>query len=131
MTKGTKTPGYSTGRVLLGAIAGAVALLSVAQLAAQAQTYEQPEPLEDLRTKDGADFFNGRSNGNSSVMNFIQNAIIGVPRDPGEFAAEQKENFDDATAKFRQRQAEQFKKLQQPGPEATPGEVAPLPTGGN
>lgn len=113
-------------RCLVGAALGTVTLLGMMSTGAQAQSADRPDPLADFQTKDGADFFNGRGNGNGagSVMNFIQNAIIGVPRDAGEFAAEQKDNLDSETARFRAQQAEQFRKLQ-----VNPtSDVAPLET---
>ncbi len=110
---------------VVGIILGTGLLVSVAQLPTIAQT-TRPSPLEDLQTKDGTDFFNGRGNGQaSSVMNFIQNAIIGTPRSSEEFAADQQENFNEATARFRQQQAERLRKQQL---QTTPNlQVTPLP----
>lgn len=72
-----------------------------------------PKPLEDLQTKDSADFFNGRGNGqSSSMMNFIQNAIIGSPRSMDEYTSEQKNSLDAATLQFRKQQAERLQKNQ-------------------
>jgi len=112
-------------RVLVGTILGTGLLVSMVQLPTVAQT-TRPSPLEDLQTKDGTDFFNGRGNGQgSSVMNFIQNAIIGAPRSSEEFTADQQENFNEATARFRQQQADRLRKQQ---PQAAPTlQVAPLP----
>ncbi len=71
------------------------------------------KPLEDLQTKDSADFFNGRGNGqSSSMMNFIQNAIIGSPRSMDEFNSEQKDSLDAATEQFRKQQAERLRNNQ-------------------
>jgi hypothetical protein len=71
------------------------------------------KPLEDLQTKDSADFFNGRGNGqSSSMMNFIQNAIIGSPRSMDEFNSDQKDSLDAATQQFRKQQAEQLRNNQ-------------------
>lgn len=113
-------------RVLVSTIVGAGLLLGVAQVPTVAQVGGRPSPLEDLQTKDGSDFFNGRSNGQAgSVMNFIQNAIIGAPRSMDEFTADQQENFNDATARFRQQQADRLRKQE---PQASPNlQVAPLP----
>lgn len=109
-----------TSHFLFGLMLGAGALLAVAPTSAVAQN--RPEPLEDLRTKDGADFFNGRGNGQgSSMMNFIQNAIIGLPRNSDEVAAEQRENLDAATAQFLKRRSEMMRKSQ---PQVAP--VAPV-----
>ncbi len=114
----------STLRVLLGMTVGVSCLLTSA-LPASSQV-ARPTPLEDLQTKDGSDFFNGRSNGQTgSVMNFIQNAIIGAPRSMDEFSAEQQGNFNDAASQFRKQQAELLRK-QQAQPNSTPN-VAPLP----
>lgn len=109
----------------VSACLGGGLLITTALLPAQAQT-ARPTPLEDLQTKDGSDFFNGRGNSSTgSVMNFIQNAIIGTPRSSDEFVADQRENFDEATLKFRQQQAERLKKQQsQSSPDL---QVAPLP----
>ncbi|MGQ9869806.1 hypothetical protein [Leptodesmis sp.] len=72
-----------------------------------------PKPLEDLQTKDSADFLNGRGNGQSStMMNIIQNAIIGSPRSMDEYTAEQKDNLDAATEQFRKQQAERLRNSQ-------------------
>lgn len=74
-----------------------------------------PKPLEDLQTKDSADFFNGRGNGqSSSMMNFIQNAIIGSPRSMDEFTSEQKDSLDAAAVQFRKQQAERLRNSQPP-----------------
>lgn len=82
----------------------------------------RPTPLEDLQTKDGSDFFNGRGNSQTgSVMNFIQNAIIGTPRSAEEFSSEQQENFNEATSQFLKQQAEALRKRQ-----AQPATGAPL-----
>ncbi|MDX2231136.1 MAG: hypothetical protein NW220_15980 [Leptolyngbyaceae cyanobacterium bins.349] len=115
-----------TVRMMLGTWLGATMLSAIAPLPANAQV-ARPTPLEDLQTKDGSDFFNGRGNGQTgSVMNFIQNAIIGTPRSMDEFSSEQQENFDAAASQFRKRQAEQLRKQQsQPGDAL---QVAPLPT---
>jgi hypothetical protein len=78
-----------------------------------------PRPLEDLQTKDSADFLNGRGNGQSStMMNIIQNAIIGSPRSMDEYTAEQRDNLDAATEQFRKQQAERLRNSQpvQPAP---------------
>lgn len=114
----------STLHIMAGAAIAAGLLISQC-LPADSQV-GRPAPLEDLQTKDGSDFFNGRSNSpTGSVMNFIQNAIIGTPRSLDEFRAEQQENFNDAAAQFRKQQAEQLrKKPAQP----TDALVAPLPT---
>ncbi len=105
-------------RFVLGVV-GAGMLLAAALPPVVAQTTTPASPLEDLQTKDSADLFGGRGNGQgSSIMNFIQNAIIGKPRSSDEFVSDQKENFDDATAKFRAQQAERLRK-QQPNPTST------------
>lgn len=124
MSQMTQAAVRTIARSLFGAVLGTVTLLGALPLSAHAQASDRPDPLADFQTKDGADFFNGRGNGNgsSSIMNFIQNAIIGTPKDAGEFAAEQRDNLDSETAKFRARQAEQFRKLQP----ATAPTVAPL-----
>ncbi|UIE39026.1 hypothetical protein [Leptodesmis sichuanensis] len=78
-----------------------------------------PRPLEELQTKDSADFLNGRGNGQSStMMNIIQNAIIGSPRSMDEYTAEQRDNLDAATEQFRKQQAERLRNSQpvQPAP---------------
>jgi len=112
-------------RVVVGATAG-VGLLLTTLLPAYGQV-SRPTALEDLQTKDGSDFFNGRGNSQTgSMMNFIQNAIIGAPRSMEEFSADQQENFNDATLRFRQQQAEQLRKRQdQPGSAPV---VSPVPT---
>lgn len=110
-----------TSQILLGLMVGAGALFAVVPNPAVAQV-NRTDPLEDLRTKDGSDFFNGRGNGqNSSMMNFIQNAIIGTPRNIDEFVADQKENMDDVTTQFRKQQADLIRKRQ---PQAAP--IAPV-----
>jgi len=110
-------------RVVVGTCLGGV-LVAGAGVPALAQI-PRPTPLEDLQTKDGSDFFNGRGNGQGAgIMNFIQNAIIGTPRSSDEFVADQRENFDEATSLFRKRQAEQLRKSQ-PAPDL---QVAPLPS---
>ena len=110
-------------RVVVSACLGGV-LVAGTGVPGLAQT-SRPTPLEDLQTKDGSDFFNGRGNGQGSgIMNFIQNAIIGAPRSGDEFVADQRENFDEATSLFRKRQAEQLRRAQ-PTPEL---QVAPLPS---
>ncbi|MBF2029735.1 MAG: hypothetical protein IGS48_23760 [Oscillatoriales cyanobacterium C42_A2020_001] len=113
-------------RVLVSTMVGVGLLLGIAQMPTTAQTGGRPSPLEDLQTKDGSDFFNGRSNGQTgSVMNFIQNAIIGAPRSLDEFTADQQENFNDATARFRKQQADRLRKQE---PQNSPTlQVAPLP----
>jgi hypothetical protein len=127
-----------TGKTLLSSIKFSlhltVGLLTVATLAttglgsATAQV-GQVKPLEDLQTKDSADFFNGRGNGQSgSMMNFIQNAIIGSPRSMDEYTSEQKDNLDSAADQFRKQQAERMRtQPQQPGAPAMtqPGVMAP------
>jgi hypothetical protein len=102
----------------------AVGLLTVGTLmstvleSASAQT-GAPKPLEDLQTKDSADFLNGRGNGQSStMMNIIQNAIIGSPRSMDEYTSDQKDNLDAATQQFRKQQAERLRNNQ-------PVQVAP------
>lgn len=112
-------------RGIVGACLGGGLLIVTGLLPAQAQS-TRPTPLEDLQTKDGSDFFNGRGNSSTgSVMNFIQNAIIGTPRSSDEFSADQRENFDEATLKFRQQQAERLRKQQ--APSSPDLQVAPLP----
>jgi hypothetical protein len=96
--------------VTLGLLIG-LSVVAVPLPSVQAQT--SPRPLEDLQTKDSSDFFNGRGNGqNSSIMNFIQNAIIGTPRSSEDFAADQQGSLDDAAAKFRQQRADLLRKQQ-------------------
>ena len=112
--------------LVLGACLGSVALGVGSAAPSWAQA--TPTPLEDLQTKDGADFFNGRGNSQTgSMMNFIQNAIIGTPRSNSEFQADSQENFDEATSSFRKQQADLFRQKQ-----AAPGnpslQVDPLPT---
>ena len=91
------------------ALAGAVVLTGL-QTSANAQA--TPSPLEDLRTKDsGSDFFgNGGGNPGSSMMNFIQNAILGTPRSSEEFVSDQRDNLDEATVNFRKQQQEKLRK---------------------
>lgn len=90
-----------------------------------------PKPLEDLQTKDSADFFNGRGNGqSSSMMNFIQNAIIGSPRSMDEFTSEQKDSLDTATQQFRKQQAERLRN-NQPVQAAPTSPPPSLPTPAN
>ncbi|MDX2242067.1 MAG: hypothetical protein NW224_15385 [Leptolyngbyaceae cyanobacterium bins.302] len=113
-------------RVVVSTVFGGSLMIATASLPAQAQS-TRPSPLEDLQTKDGSDFFNGRGNSQTGgVMNFIQNAIIGTPRSTDEFAADQRENFDEATSLFRKQQADRLRRQQpQPNPDS---QVAPLPT---
>lgn len=108
-----KAIAVATSVVRVGFVLGlATTVVGFVSLPTMAQT-ARPAPLEDLQTKDGSDFFNGRGNGQTGgVMNFIQNAIIGTPRSMDEFTAEQKENFNDAAAQFRKRQAEQIRQQQ-------------------
>lgn len=117
--------GQKFGVLVLGACLGSVALGTLSPSPSWAQT--SPTPLEDLQTKDGADFFNGRGNSQTgSMMNFIQNAIIGTPRSSTEFQADQQENFNEATSLFRKQQADLLRQKQ-----AAPGtpnlQVEPLP----
>ncbi len=99
------------------------ALMATIVGSASAQT-GAPKPLEDLQTKDSADFFNGRGNGqSSSMMNFIQNAIIGSPRSMDEFSSEQKGSLDAATEQFRKQQAERLQNNRPP--QATPASPQP------
>lgn len=115
----------NTSRILVGSIVGLGVLLTVAPLPTLAQA-QRIEPLEDLRTKDGSDFFNGRGNGQSSgIMNFIQNAIIGTPKSSDEFASEQQENFNDAAAQFRKQQAERLRRQQAAPTPSTPMTTPP------
>ncbi len=86
-----------------------------------------PKPLEDLQTKDSADFLNGRGNGQSStMMNIIQNAIIGSPRSMDEYTAEQKDTLDAATEQFRKQQAERLQNNQPV--QVAPASPQPTPT---
>lgn len=88
-----------------------------------------PKPLEDLQTKDSADFFNGRGNGqSSSMMNFIQNAIIGSPRSMDEFTSEQKDSLDAAAVQFRKQQADRLRNNQPVQSPATPQPSLTTPT---
>lgn len=115
---------FATLRMGLGVVLGSSVLLANG-LPVYSQV-ARPTPLEDLQTKDGSDFFNGRGNNQSgSVMNFIQNAIIGAPRSMEEFQSEQRDNFNDAASQFRKLQAEQLRKKQD---QSNPA-VAPAPTG--
>jgi hypothetical protein len=123
------TTAVVTLRVGLGIVLGSSVLL-----ASGLPTYGQvarPTPLEDLQTKDGSDFFNGRGNNQSgSVMNFIQNAIIGAPRSMEEFQSEQQGNFNDAASQFRKLQAEQLRKQQgqsNPAPANVPASTGTTP----
>ncbi len=91
----------------------AVGTLMTAFLEPASAQVGTPKPLEDLQTKDSADFFNGRGNGqSSSMMNFIQNAIIGSPRSMDEFTSEQKDSLDAATIQFRKQQADRLRNNQ-------------------
>lgn len=91
----------------------AVGTLITVGLAPASAQVGAPKPLEDLQTKDSADFFNGRGNGqSSSMMNFIQNAIIGSPRSMDEFTSEQKDSLDAAALQFRKQQAERLRNNQ-------------------
>jgi len=114
-------------RVLVGIGLG-VSMVGIVAIPTLAQS-TRPAPLEDLQTKDGGNnIFGGRGDGQAgSVMNFIQNAIIGTPRSMDEFRAGQNENFNDAAAQFRKQQAERLRQQQQ---QSNPNsQVAPLPTG--
>jgi hypothetical protein len=92
-----------------------VGTLTMATVASASAQVGSVKPLEDLQTKDGADFFNGRGNGQSgSMMNFIQNAIIGSPRSMDEYTSEQKDSLDSATEKFRKQQADLLRNQQPP-----------------
>jgi hypothetical protein len=103
-------------RMALGGLLTGGALMLGAS--AQAQTYNNNpvKPLQDFQTRDGGnDLLNGGASGQSGLMNLLHNAIQGSnSRDPNEVASEQQENVNDATTKFRAKQAELLRKQQQP-----------------
>jgi hypothetical protein len=131
MTYCSSHPRFKSSSWFIGSLLlGIGVLLAAGGQPVQAQTNSStPQPLQDLQTKDSADLFNGRGNGQgSSMMNFIQNAIIGAPKDANEFASEQQESLDAETARFRAKQAEQLRLQRSQTPALTPAPAVTAPT---
>jgi hypothetical protein len=84
------------------------------------------EAVPDFQSPDRSNPFSGRGDGQaSSVLDLIHNAVLAPSKNADEFNTQQQENLNDATARFRARQAEL---LRQQGQATSQPVIAPAPT---
>jgi hypothetical protein len=94
----------------VGVLAGISILGCLLPKPTLAQTATTQQPLVDFNNQESQDLFSGKNNGNSfGVFDLINRAQLGTTRDLNDYTNDQRENLNDAAAKFRLQQLQRLR----------------------